>query len=419
MIKDTIAVIGLGYVGLPLAIEFSKKYSVIGYDIDKNRVDDLKNGYDKTLEVSSQQLQKSNNLFFTCNEHDLKIANIFIITVPTPIDINNKPDIHILLKASEMVGKIISKGNIVIYESTVYPGCTEEECVPIIEKFSGLIYNKNFFCGYSPERINPGDKKHTLTKIVKVTSGSNTQTADKVDSLYKSIVTAGTHKVSSIKIAEAAKIIENCQRDINIAFVNELAMLFNKLEIDTKEVLDASKTKWNFLDFNPGLVGGHCIGVDPYYLTYLAKKKGYDSKIILAGRKLNDSMPKYITTSILELMGKNNLPIKFAEILILGITFKENCPDIRNSKVIEIYNIFKNKEASLTIHDPYADFQEVKKTHNITLSEFDQINNKKYDVIIIAVNHEQYKDLKIDALVHKKSVIYDLKSIYTKKYSRL
>ena len=345
MKQDIIAVVGLGYVGLPLAVEFGKLFTCIGYDINNKRVDELSNGIDKTLEVDIDNLNKAKKLTFTSKINNIKCANIYIITVPTPIDKDNNPDISLLLTASKMIGQLLSKGDIVIYESTVYPGCTEEECVPVLETSSNMEYNKDFYCGYSPERINPGDKEHTLTQIVKVTSGSNSKIAGRVDELYKNIITAGTHLVSSIKVAESAKIIENCQRDINIAFINELAIVFNLLDVDTKEVLDAANTKWNFINFRPGLVGGHCIGIDPYYLTYKSKKLGYDSKIILAGRKLNDNMPKYISKKIIEMMKKNKLSIKNAKMLILGITFKENCPDTRNSKVIDLYNFFNKDKA--------------------------------------------------------------------------
>ena len=413
-----IGVIGLGYVGLPLAVEFSSKYPTVGYDIKIERIKQLKQDIDVTNEVDEKRLKKNNSLFFTSNIEDLCSCNIFIITVPTPIDSANNPNLKFLVSASEMIGAILKKEDIVIYESTVYPGCTEQICVPILEKYSNLHYNIDFFCGYSPERMNPGDKEHTVTKIVKVTSGSNTKTANLVDNLYKSIVEAGTHKVSSIKVAEASKIIENCQRDINIAFINELAILFDKLDLDTKEVLDAANTKWNFLNFRPGLVGGHCIGVDPYYLTYLADEVGYKSKIILAGRKLNDSMPKYISDKIFNLMKKDNLDSN-SKILMLGVTFKENCSDIRNSKAIDICNIFKVKYSNINIYDPYADIEEVFKITGIKMIDFDNMINSIYDVIIVCVAHNEFIDLQMSNIKHSNTIIYDLKSIYDEKYERL
>ena len=419
MKQDIIAVVGLGYVGLPLAVEFGKLFTCIGYDIDKKRVDELSNGIDKTLEVDIDNLKKSKKLTFTSKIDNIKCANIYIITVPTPIDKDNNPDISLLLNASKMIGQLLSKGDIVIYESTVYPGCTEEDCVPILERSSNMKYNKDFFCGYSPERINPGDKEHTLTQIVKVTSGSNPEIANKIDELYKNIIIAGTHLVSSIKVAESAKIIENCQRDINIAFINELAIIFNLLDVDTKEVLDAANTKWNFINFRPGLVGGHCIGIDPYYLTYKSHKLGYDSKIILAGRKLNDNMPEYISKKIIEMMRKNKLSIKNAKILILGITFKENCPDIRNSKVVDLYNFFNKYKAKLTVYDPYANKTELKDCYNIVLDDYKEVVSNIYDGIIISVAHNEFKKFPIDKVKHSKSIVYDLKSLFNKKYEGL
>ncbi len=416
--KNTkIAIIGLGYVGLPLAVEFGKQYPTLGYDINQDRINELENGFDRTLELDSTELKKSKKLIFTYNINDLSKANTYIITVPTPIDKNNNPDITLLLQASKMVGTLLNKGDIVIYESTVYPGCTEEDCVPVLEKESNLKYNKDFFCGYSPERINPGDKNHTLVKIVKVTSGSNAQTAKHVDLLYKSIIKAGTYLASSIKIAESAKIIENCQRDINIAFVNELAMLFNKMDIDTKEVLEAANTKWNFLDFKPGLVGGHCIGVDPYYLTYKSEKIGYKSKIILAGRKLNDDVPNYISKKVYDMM--QNLNTGKMNLLILGITFKENCPDVRNSGAVNIYKYFNKKDIAIDVFDPYADKEEVKNIYDINLAKFDDICKIKYSGIIICVNHSEFKNFPLSKVSNSNTVIYDVKSMFEKKYERL
>ena len=418
MKKDKIAIIGLGYVGLPLAVEFGKKYECIGFDINKKRIEELNKFIDKTNELTYEEIKKSKLLNFTHSIKYLKHCNIYIITVPTPIDEYNNPDINFLIKASKNVGKFLNKNDIVIYESTVYPGCTEEECVPVLEKESNLIFNKDFFCGYSPERINPGDKVNTLTKIVKVTSGSNEKTAKKIDDLYNSIINAGTHLASSIKVAEASKIIENCQRDINIAFANELSILFNLLEIDTNEALDAANTKWNFMDFRPGLVGGHCISIDPYYLTYKSKQLGYDSKIILAGRKLNNSMPKFICNRIINSLKSKNLTD--VNILILGITFKENCSDIRNSKVLEIYKILKNEKYSIDVHDPNVDSSETELS-NIHLVENNDIKLNFYDAIIIAVAHNEFKKIRLDNYTKSKSsIIFDLKGIYNnKKYMRL
>ncbi len=418
MKKDKIAIIGLGYVGLPLAVEFGKHYQCVGFDINKKRIDELNRFIDKTNELTSKEIKKSKLLNFTYSIKDLKNCNIYIITVPTPIDEYNNPDINFLIKASENVGRLLNKNDIVIYESTVYPGCTEEECVPVLEKESNLIFNKDFFCGYSPERINPGDKVNTLTKIVKVTSGSNKETAKKVDGLYNSIINAGTHLASSIKVAEASKIIENCQRDINIAFANELSILFNLLEIDTNEALDAANTKWNFMNFRPGLVGGHCISIDPYYLTYKSKQLGYDSKIILAGRKLNNSMPKFICNRVIHSLENQNL--QDANILILGITFKENCSDIRNSKVFEIYEILKNRKYNLDVYDPNVDSSE-EDLSEINLIKKNDIKLNFYDAIIIAVAHNEFKNIKLDNYIKSKSsIVFDLKGFYNnKKYMRL
>ena len=418
-----IAVIGLGYVGLPLAVEFAKKYKVIGFDINSKRVEELIKGRDNTLEITKDDLKKvmieasvalkneSIGLLPTCDISDISLASIYIVTVPTPVDKNHRPILTPLLKASEMVGKVLEKDDIVIYESTVYPGCTEEDCVPILEQYSGLKFNKDFFCGYSPERINPGDKQHTVSKITKVTSGSNIETAKIVDDLYNSIITAGTFKATSIKVAEAAKVIENSQRDINIAFVNELAKIFNKLNIDTQDVLAAAGSKWNFLPFKPGLVGGHCIGVDPYYLAQKAQEVGYHPEIILSGRKMNDSMGKYIVSEIIKHMIAKEIPIKAAKILLLGITFKENCPDIRNTKAIDIYKELISYGMDVDLYDPWANTEEVKNEYDIELKT--SLSNEKYDTIILAVAHKEF--LKLDLKRFKKinSLTYDVKGILT------
>jgi len=411
-----IAVIGLGYVGLPLAVEFGKKYLTVGFDINNCRVEDLKNGIDNTLEINSDMLFSTlSNGFFSVssNKNDLKECNIYIVTVPTPTDKNNRPLLTPLIKASETVGSVLKKGDIVIYESTVYPGVTEDECVPILEKTSGLIYNIDFFAGYSPERINPGDKEHTVSKILKVTSGSNPEIAIIVDDLYNSIITGGTYKATSIKVAEAAKVIENSQRDINIAFVNELSKIFNLLGIDTNEVLDAAGTKWNFLKFKPGLVGGHCIGVDPYYLAQKAQEVGYHPEIILAGRRLNDGMGKYVATETIKLMINKGILVSGSEILILGITFKENCPDVRNTKVIDIINEFKTYSTNLTIVDPWANGKEVKSEYNI-LTQTNLPENKLYDAIVLAVGHKEFVEFDILSLLKEKSVVFDVKGILQK-----
>jgi UDP-N-acetyl-D-glucosamine/UDP-N-acetyl-D-galactosamine dehydrogenase len=413
--KVKIAVFGLGYVGLPLAIEFSKKYSVIGFDINSFRVDELNSYKDITNEVESENIETQINnksLLLTSDLINIKNCNIYIVTVPTPVDENKIPDLTFILNASKQISQNLKKGDIVIYESTVYPGCTEEECVPVLEKHSNLKYNKDFYCGYSPERINPGDKINTLTKIKKVTSGSNKETAKQVNKLYQSIIDAGTYMAPSIKIAEASKSIENAQRDLNISFMNELAIIFDKMEIDTNDVLEAAGTKWNFLNFKPGIVGGHCIGVDPYYLTYKSKKLGYDPKVILSGREVNDNMGNFIGQKVISLMTQNNLEIKGSKVLILGITFKEDCPDIRNSKVIDIYNHLINNGLAVDIHDSCANFDNVLKELNIKLiSNFDV-----YDAIILAVAHRSYKSLEIDNLrKNKKSIVYDVKGIIDRK----
>ena len=409
-----IGIVGLGYVGLPLAVEFSSKYNVVGYDIDNKRITELNASIDKTLEVDSQLLKKALNsgLEITSKTTMIKDCNIYIITVPTPIDSNKNPDLSYLKNASKLVGSLIDNNDIVIYESTVYPGCTEEDCVPILEKHSGLTYNKEFYCGYSPERINPGDKVNTLTNIKKVTSGSNTKTADIVDNLYSSIIKAGTFRATSIKVAEASKAIENAQRDLNISFMNELAIIFDKMGLDTNDVLEAAGTKWNFLNFKPGIVGGHCIGVDPYYLLYKSKKAGYLPKVILSGREINDNMGVFIGQKVESLMQEKQINLSKSKTLILGITFKENCPDIRNSKVKDIYNYLKNKNSEVYVHDPFANSEEVKKEFNIKLIS----NFEKYDAIILAVSHSDYEDLNIEELKKDKdSIIYDVKGILDRK----
>jgi UDP-N-acetyl-D-glucosamine/UDP-N-acetyl-D-galactosamine dehydrogenase len=403
--ESKIAVIGLGYVGLPLAVEFGKLYKTVGFDIDQSRVNDLFNGVDKTLEVNLQQLNSSTKLKYTSFIDDMKNCNIYIITVPTPVDQDNKPDLSSLIQASELVGGILNKGDIVIYESTVYPGVTEDECVPVLEKYSKLIFNKDFFCGYSPERINPGDKKRTLTKIVKVTSGSTSEIAKKIDNLYSSIISAGTYLAPSIKVAEAAKVIENSQRDINIAFINELAMIFNKLDIDTNAVLEAAGTKWNFLPFKPGLVGGHCIGVDPYYLTHKAQQLGYTPEVILSGRKINDSMGTYIANQVIKLMSKRGLKVNGSKVLVLGVTFKENCRDIRNSKVFDVIRELQDFGCNVDVSDYWADKDEVKEIYNLELIE--NYNYNDYTAIILAVAHDEFRKIKIK---NKSQVIYDVKS---------
>jgi len=406
-----IAVIGLGYVGLPLAHAFSEKYDVVGFDIARWRIDELNEGIDRTLELSEAQVKEalSHGMQFTNILEEIADCNIYIVTVPTPIDKHKKPDLTPLIKASESIGKVLKKDDIVIYESTVYPGATEEECVPVLEKFSGLTFNKDFFCGYSPERINPGDKEHTVTKILKVTAGSTLEIGQKVDDLYASIITAGTHLAPNIKVAEAAKVIENSQRDVNIAFVNELAIIFNKLDIDTEAVLEAAGTKWNFLPFRPGLVGGHCIGVDPYYLTHKAQEVGYNPEIILAGRRLNDNMGIYVANQVIKLMIKKGQKIEGAKVLVLGITFKENCPDIRNSRVIDVIQELKEFGTDVEVYDPWADSEEVKREYGLTLKQNIQLSN--YDAVILAVSHDKFKIL--DFATNEKQVLFDIKSFIT------
>lgn len=409
----TLAVIGLGYVGLPLAVEFGKKYKVIGFDIHQKRIDELKEGYDRTLEVEKEELQSAKGLSYTTNLEDLRVAQIYIVTVPTPIDHYNKPDLTPLLKASSSVGKVLKKDDIVIYESTVYPGCTEEDCVPILERESGLKFNVDFFCGYSPERINPGDKEHRLPSIKKVTSGSTPQIAQEVNALYASIIAAGTHKASSIKVAEAAKVIENSQRDINIAFVNELSLIFDKMGIDTLDVLEAAGTKWNFLPFRPGLVGGHCIGVDPYYLTHKAESLGYHSQVILAGRHINDNMGVVVANKVIKLMIKQAHQIVGSKVAILGITFKENCPDIRNSRVVDIIKELKDFDCCVEVFDPWADLAEVEHEYGLTLRAIKDFKMQDYAAVIVAVAHNEFKEL--DFSNGGKTIIYDLKGILPKE----
>jgi len=406
-----IGIIGLGYVGLPLAVEFGKKYPVTGFDIHQLRINELMAGHDRTLETTDEELAAATHLKYTTNLEEIKDCNYYIVTVPTPIDQHKRPNLTPLIRASESVGKVLKKGDIVIYESTVYPGATEEDCVPVLEKFSGLKFNQDFFCGYSPERINPGDKLHTVTKILKVTSGSTPECAQKVDNLYKSIIVAGTYLASSIKVAEAAKVIENSQRDINIAFVNELALIFNKMGIDTLEVLAAAGTKWNFLEFSPGLVGGHCIGVDPYYLTHKAQELGYNPEIILAGRRLNDRMGFYVANRVIKHMIRKGHTIANSRILMLGITFKENCPDIRNSRAIDVVSEFNEYSCKVDVFDPWADHSEVKHEYNIDL--IDKPGNN-YDAVVLAVAHNEFKELDIQSLGTETAVIYDIKGFLDK-----
>ena len=418
--NPTIAILGLGYVGLPLAVAFASKYKVIGFDINSQRIVQLQAGEDHTLEVSKEALQKvlqaSGPSGFSLTDNPSKIAeaHVFIITVPTPINKNKQPILTPLKKASETVGKILKTNDVVIIESTVYPGVTEDICVPILEETSGLEFNKDFFAGYSPERINPGDKKHTITKILKVTSGSTPEASIYIDNLYASIITAGTHLAPSIKVAEAAKVIENSQRDINIAFVNELSKIFRLLDIDTQDVLEAAATKWNFLKFTPGLVGGHCIGVDPYYLAQKAKEEGYNPEIILAGRLMNDGMGNYIAQEVIKLMIKKEARVKNGNVLILGITFKENCPDIRNSKVIDVISELKKYNLKVDVYDPWANVNEVKTAFDLTLYTEEQQLNDNYDAIILAVAHDQYKEFVIEDYTSKTSVVFDVKSFFPK-----
>ena len=424
--KFKIAIIGLGYVGLPLARLFATKYPVVGFDINQARVSGLMNGHDATLEVEDDVLQtvlltqpplsggpSPNGLFCTTNLEDIADCHIYIITVPTPIDKNNRPDLTPLIRASETVGKVISKGNIIIYESTVYPGATEDDCIPVVEKTSGLTFNIDFFAGYSPERINPGDKEHTVEKIKKVTAGSTPETGQKVDALYRSVISAGTHLAPSIKVAEAAKVIENSQRDINIAFVNELAKIFNRMDIDTHAVLEAAGTKWNFLPFKPGLVGGHCIGVDPYYLAQKAQEVGYHPEIILAGRRMNDSMGSYVASEVVKLMIRKGTPVKGASVLMLGITFKENCPDIRNTRAIDIYHELTDFGMTVDVYDPWPSPSEVMHEYNIT-SMTRYLENDGFSAIILTVAHRHFLTIDLDAHKQTGTVIYDVKGILDK-----
>ena len=413
---NKIAVIGLGYVGLPLAHAFSSKYTVVGFDIAEWRINELTQGIDRTLELSETQVKEAiaNEMKFTNQLEEIADCNIYIVTVPTPIDKHKKPDLTPLLKASESIGSVLKKEDIVIYESTVYPGATEEDCVPILEKVSGLTFNQDFYCGYSPERINPGDKEHTVTKILKVTSGSTAETGQRVDSLYASIITAGTHLAPTIKVAEAAKVIENSQRDINIAFVNELSMIFNRLNIDTNAVLEAAGTKWNFLPFKPGLVGGHCIGVDPYYLTHKAQEVGYNPEIILAGRRLNDNMGIYVANQVIKLMIKKGKKIEGSKVLVLGITFKENCPDIRNSRVIDVIQELQDFGCDVAVNDYWADKAEVQREYGLILEQ--NVTIEAYDAVVLAVAHEKYKTLNID---NKEQVVFDIKSILNSSDGKL
>ena len=411
--KKTIAIIGLGYVGLPLAVEFGKIRPVIGFDINSQRIDDLQGGEDHTLECNPEELAQASHLRYSCNPADLQQAQVFIVTVPTPVDQANRPDMKPLVKASETVGKALKTGDVVIYESTVYPGATEEVCVPVLEKFSGLKFNADFFCGYSPERINPGDKEHRLPTIKKITSGSNPEVAEAVNQLYQQIITAGTHKANSIRVAEAAKVIENTQRDLNIALMNELSLIFNKLGIDTLEVLQAAGTKWNFLPFRPGLVGGHCIGVDPYYLTHKAQEVGYHPEVILAGRRINDGMASHVADETVKLMLRKNLPVLGSKVLVLGLTFKENCPDLRNTKVVDIVKALRGYNTQVDVYDPWIDVTEA-------LHEYDLVclteapAQRQYAAIVLAVGHHQFLSMGeqgIKAFGQPGAVLYDVKSI--------
>jgi UDP-N-acetyl-D-galactosamine dehydrogenase len=415
-----LSIIGLGYVGLPLAVEFGRKRSVVGFDINQRRIDELRAGKDSTLETTQEELAAATNLIFTTNANDLSNCNCYIVTVPTPVDKNKRPDLTHLIKASEIVGKVLKKANIVIYESTVYPGCTEEDCVPVLEKYSGLKFNRDFFCGYSPERINPGDKEHRITTIKKVTSGSTAETAALVDDLYSEIITVGTHKADSIKIAEAAKVIENTQRDLNIALVNELALIFNKMGIDTEAVLKAAGSKWNFLPFRPGLVGGHCIGVDPYYLTHKAQAIGYHPEIILAGRRLNDSMGAHVVAQLVKAMTKKRIPVEGARVLVMGLTFKENCPDLRNTRVIDIVVELSDYNCMVDVYDPWVNAEDSQREYGFT--PILKPVSGTYDAIILAVAHHQFKDMgavAIRDLGKSISILYDLKYVLSAQESDL
>lgn len=420
--ETKIAVIGLGYVGLPLARLFATKYAVVGFDINRKRIEELNSGIDTTLEVDEATLKEvlvnqNNNtgkgLFCSADLNDISDCNYYIITVPTPVDRHNRPDLTPLYKASETVGKVLKKGDIVIYESTVYPGVTEEECVPVLEKISGLKFNDDFFAGYSPERINPGDKQHTVEKILKITSGSTTEIGQKVDELYNSVIIAGTHLAPTIKVAEAAKVIENSQRDINIAFVNELAKIFNILEIDTQAVLEAAGTKWNFLPFRPGLVGGHCIGVDPYYLAQKAQEKGYHPEIILAGRRLNDSMGEYVASQVVKLMIKKGISVNGARLLMMGITFKENCPDVRNTKIVDVIHSLKEYGITVTVYDCWANADEVRHEYNIEMTT--ELPAEKFDAVVLGVSHKEFLTVDFKSLQAENSILYDVKGVLKEK----
>ena len=415
-----VAIIGLGYVGLPLAVEFGKKIPVMGFDINQKRIDELQSGQDHTLEVSPEELKLATHLSYTTNLQQLADCNLFIVTVPTPIDEFKQPDLTPLVKASESIAKVLKKGDVVVYESTVYPGATEEVCIPVLEKNSGLKFNQHFYAGYSPERINPGDKLHRVTNILKITSGSTPEVADYVDQVYNLIIEVGTHKAASIKVAEAAKVIENTQRDVNIALINELALIFNKMGIDTEAVLQAAGTKWNFLPFRPGLVGGHCIGVDPYYLTHKAQAIGYNPEIILAGRRLNDGMGAYVVTQLVKAMSKKRIQVEDAKVLILGLSFKENCPDIRNTRIIDIVNELKEYHIQADVYDPWVDVSEAEHEYGITPVQ--TLENGKYDAVILAVAHQQFKVMGADAiraLGKADHVLYDLKYVLSQAESDL
>lgn len=415
-----IGVIGLGYVGLPLAVEFGKFFDVVGFDINQSRITDLQAGIDHTLEVSGDELAASPRLSFSCDLNTLASCNFYIVTVPTPIDDYKQPDLTPLIKASETIAKVLKKDDVVVYESTVYPGATEEDCIPVLERHSGLVFNQDFFAGYSPERINPGDKEHRVTNIKKITAGSTPEIADLVDAVYNQIITVGTHKASSIKVAEAAKVIENTQRDVNIALINELALIFNKMGIDTEEVLKAAGTKWNFLPFRPGLVGGHCIGVDPYYLTHKAQSLGLHPEIILAARRLNDRMGEYVATQLIKEMVKKRIQVVGARILVMGLTFKENCPDIRNTKIIDMVNALKEYDLDIDVYDPWVDHKEVEDEYG--LKPIDQPERQTYDAIVLAISHQQFKEMKYEGITElgkSHCVIYDLKYILSKDQSNL
>ncbi len=410
--ETKICVVGLGYVGLPLAVEFGMKFDTVGFDLKKDRIEELKNGVDNTLEVSSEELANTLRLQFTNSAEEIKNSNVYIVSVPTPIDFSKRPNLRPLESASKSIGQVLNKGDIVIYESTVYPGATEEVCVPILEKESGLLFNSDFYCGYSPERVNPGDKEHRIPSIVKVTSGSTPQIAQFVDSLYRTIITAGTHLASSIKVAEAAKVIENTQRDVNIALINELSLIFNRLGINTKEVLEAAGTKWNFLPFQPGLVGGHCIGVDPYYLTHKAQEVGYHPEMILAGRRLNDEMGSYIAARVIKLMMRKNINVSKAKILVMGLTFKENCPDLRNTRVVDIIYELSDFGLQVDVFDPWVDKDEALKEYNLVMT--DKPKKQYYDGIVLAVAHKQFLDIgadDIESFCNKNHIIFDVKNI--------